>query len=105
MPKLHASPSGNALCSPPPAGTISAQIGVSALLGLRGGGKGGSGGGKGGGKGGGGKGGGGEGGSPKEVEAALATARVAVRCLSGLLVARPGFNYTSDILQVGPGSV
>lgn len=30
----------------------------------------------------------------------LATARVAVRCLGQLLVARPGFNYGSDILQV-----
>jgi len=32
--------------------------------------------------------------------AALATARVAVRCLAGLLVALPHFNYASDLLQV-----
>jgi nucleolar complex protein 3 len=47
------------------------------------------------------KGGGGrEGGAGRAAEAALASARVAVRCLAGLLVARPGFNYCSDILQV-----
>jgi hypothetical protein len=55
----------------------------------RGGGKGGMGGSKSGG-----------GGGAKAAESALATARVAVRCLAGLLVARPGFNYSSDILQV-----
>ena len=32
--------------------------------------------------------------------AALSTARVAVRCLAGLLVALPHFNYTGDLLQV-----
>lgn len=31
----------------------------------------------------------------------LSHARVAVRCLAGLLAALPHFNYTSDILQVG----
>lgn len=30
----------------------------------------------------------------------LATGRVAVRCMGQLLVARPGFNYSSDLLQV-----
>ncbi|KAF8055732.1 noc3l [Scenedesmus sp. PABB004] len=30
---------------------------------------------------------------------ALATQRVAVRCMGQLLVARPGFNYSSDLLQ------
>jgi nucleolar complex protein 3 len=45
-------------------------------------------------------GGGGKGQGPKAVESALASARVAVRCLAGLLAARPGFNYSSDILQV-----
>jgi nucleolar complex protein 3 len=29
----------------------------------------------------------------------LATKRVAVRCMGQLLVARPGFNYCSDLLQ------
>src|SRR5690349_9414206 len=33
----------------------------------------------------------------------LATARVAVRCMGQLLVSRPGFNYSSDLLQVGLG--
>jgi hypothetical protein len=32
--------------------------------------------------------------------ARLATARVAVRCMGQLLVAKPGFNYSSDLLQV-----
>lgn len=32
--------------------------------------------------------------------ASLATARVAVRCMGQLLVAKPGFNYSSDLLQV-----
>ena len=31
---------------------------------------------------------------------AAATRRVAVRCMGQLLVARPGFNYSSDLLQV-----
>ncbi|KAI8469899.1 MAG: nucleolar complex-associated protein-domain-containing protein [Monoraphidium minutum] len=34
----------------------------------------------------------------KGVESALASARVAVRCLAGLLEARPGFNYATDAL-------
>jgi hypothetical protein len=36
--------------------------------------------------------------------ARLATARVAVRCMGQLLVAKPGFNYSSDLLQVGLSS-
>lgn len=39
-------------------------------------------------------------GSAKASSSRLATARVAVRCMGQLLVARPGFNYSSDILQV-----
>ena len=38
-------------------------------------------------------------GSSKDV-AALSTARVAVRCLAGLLVSLPHFNYAGDLLQV-----
>lgn len=34
--------------------------------------------------------------------AALATARVAVRCLVGLLVSLPHFNYVADLLRVPP---
>ncbi len=34
--------------------------------------------------------------------AALATARVAVRCLVGLLVSLPHFNYAADLLRVPP---
>jgi nucleolar complex protein 3 len=36
--------------------------------------------------------------------ARLATARVALRCMGQLLVAKPGFNYSSDLLQVRQSS-
>jgi nucleolar complex protein 3 len=39
-------------------------------------------------------------GSSSSSSARLATSRVAVRCLGQLLVAKPGFNYSSDLLQV-----
>lgn len=38
--------------------------------------------------------------SSSSSSARLATARVAVRCMGQLLVAKPGFNYSSDLLQV-----
>lgn len=41
------------------------------------------------------------GGSSSSSSARMATARVAVRCMGQLLVAKPGFNYSSDLLQVG----
>jgi nucleolar complex protein 3 len=40
-------------------------------------------------------------GASSSSSARLATARVAVRCMGQLLVAKPGFNYSSDLLQVG----
>jgi len=43
-------------------------------------------------------------GSSSSSSARLATARVAVRCMGQLLVAKPGFNYSSDLLQVGSGA-
>ena len=50
--------------------------------------------------GGGGGGSGGKGAGSGTSDAGLATARVAVRCLAGLLVSLPHFNYASDLLQV-----
>lgn len=50
--------------------------------------------------GGGGGGSGGKGAGSSKDAAALSTARVAVRCLAGLLVSLPHFNYASDLLQV-----
>jgi nucleolar complex protein 3 len=36
---------------------------------------------------------------PNSTSLHLATARVAVKCMAQLLLARPGFNYFSDLLQ------
>jgi hypothetical protein len=43
--------------------------------------------------------------SGKAGGTSLGHVRVAVRCLTGLLVSVPHFNYTSDLLQVPPFSL